>query len=136
MKLNSFLFLFLLAICSANSTEAQQQRAWIPQGIDALQQRAVSRTNFSLDHSMLILASKLEGDSGEFRRVIAGVSGISVRRYHFPETRAYDPQLLGSVKEEYRAAGWKQLINRGGRSASASASDLWVRLENNAISNV
>jgi uncharacterized protein DUF4252 len=124
----------LLAISSANLAGAQQDR--VPQGIEALRQTASSKTEFTLDHSMLALASKLDQNDESLRRVIAGVSGISVHIYHFPEYWMYDPGALSSVKEEYTAAGWKQLLNRHEKDGGPGATDLWIRLKDNAISGV
>jgi len=126
----------LIAISAAKVTEAQPQQEWIPQGIDALRQSASSKTEFTLDHSMLVFASKLDPDNEDLRRVIAGVSGVSVHSYHFPKPWMYDPGALGSVKEEYHAAGWKQLMNNHAKDGGPGVSDLWVRFENNAISNL
>src|SRR5712691_4684085 len=98
MRLISALLVIVMAISTAKSSQAQQH-AWIPQGIETLRQSASSKTNFTFDHSMLVLASKLEPDNEDLRRVIAGVSGIAVRRYHFPEAWHYDPWTLGTVKE-------------------------------------
>src|ERR1035438_9278231 len=89
-----------------------QQQAWIPQGMEALRQSASSKTEFTLDHSMLIMASKLDPNNEDLRRVIAGISGVSVHNYRYPKPWMYDPEALDSVKEEYRAAGWKQLMAR------------------------
>src|SRR6202040_2359841 len=112
MRLTPLVFAaVLITLSAANLSEAQQQKDWIPQGIENLQQSASSKTKFTFDHSMLVLASKLEPDDEDLRRVIAGVSGISVQRYHFPGSWQYDQGALISVIEEYRTAGWKQLID-------------------------
>src|SRR6202140_4027073 len=125
----------LLTSCVTPLTQAQQHDR-IPQAIDALRQNASSKTEFTLDHSMLVFASKLDPDNEDLRRVIAGVSGVSVHRYHFPDAWTYDPEVLNSVKEEYHAAGWKQLMNNHEKDGGPGVSDLWIRWENNAISNV
>jgi hypothetical protein len=136
MRFLRIVFVVLLAISAAQLTEAQQQREWIPQGIEALRQSASSKTEFTLDHSMLVFASKLDPDNEDLRRVIAGVSGLSVHSYHFPGAWMYDPETLSSVKEEYHAAGWKQLMNNHEKDGGPGVSDLWIRFENKAISNV
>src|SRR5450755_4564534 len=110
MRLFRVVFVVLIAISAAMLTEAQQHDG-IPRGIEALRQSASSKTEFTLDHSMLVFASKLSPDNDDLQRVIAGVSGVSVHRYHFPSAWMYDPQALSSVKEDYHAAGWKQLMN-------------------------
>jgi Domain of unknown function (DUF4252) len=136
MKVFPILFAPVLALVTAVSSQAQQQRTWIPQGIEALQQAASSKNEFTFDHSMLVLASKIDPDNEDLRRVIAGVSGISVHKFHFPGAWQYDPGALGSVTDEYRAAGWKQVMSKHDKNEGSGVTDLWVRWENNAISNV
>ncbi len=135
MKLSRIVFVVLIAVFATKLTEAQQ-RDMLPQGIEALRQSASSKTEFTLDHSMLVFASKLDPDDEDLRRVIAGVSGVSVHDYHFPGPGMYDLDALNSVKDEYQAAGWKQLMNKHEKGSGPGVTDLWVRFENNAISNV
>jgi hypothetical protein len=116
--------------------EAQERPAWIPQGVQNLQQSASSKSDFTFDHSMLVLASKVQHDNVDLRRVIAGVSGVSVLRYRFSGARQYDDAALRSVSDEYHAAGWKQVLNKHEKDSGAGVTSVWVRLENNAISNV
>jgi hypothetical protein len=136
MRLLRTVFVVLIAISAAQLSKAQQQHEWIPRGIEVLQREASSRTEFTLDHSMLVFASKLDSDNEELRRVVAGVSGVSVRRYRLPETRMYDPTDLGALKKEYHAAGWKQLVNNHEKSGGPGVTDIWFRLDNNAVSDV
>jgi Domain of unknown function (DUF4252) len=136
MRLPPLVLVILIAISATKFSEAQAQSEWIPQSIGALQRSASSKTQFTFDHSMLVLASKLEPDDEDLRRVIAGGSGISVHRYHFPGSWQYDQGALSSVIEEYRSAGWKQLINSHEKGGGPGATDLWVRIKNNAINNV
>ncbi len=134
MKVSTIVFVFLAGISAITVTEAQQL-AGVPRSIEALGQKASSKTEFTMDHSMLILASKLDADNEDLRRVIAGVNGVSVHSYKFAAAGAYDLAALHSVKEEYRTGGWLQVMNTekdGGRGVT----DVWLRLENNAISNV
>src|SRR3981081_552400 len=135
MRLSRIVFAVLIAISAAKFIQAQEH-IWIPQGIEALRQGASSKTEFTLDHSMLVFASEMHPENEDLRRVIAGVSGVSVHRYHFPEDWTYDPQLLNSVKEEYHAAGWKQLMNNHEKDGGPGVSYLWIRWESNAVSNV
>ena len=136
MRLSHLVLVVLIAIPGAGLAAAQQSPEWVPQGVDALRQSASSKTEFTLDHSMLVFAAKLDGDNDDLRRVIAGVSGLSVHSYRFSEPWMYDPGALNSVKQEYRAAGWKQLVNNREKGGGPGLTDLWIRLENNAISNV
>lgn len=126
----------LVVISFGNSLQAQEQKDWIPNGIESLQQGAISKTSFTFDHSMLVLASKLEPDNDDLRRVIAGVSGVSVRTYRFPGAWQYDRGSLAAVSDEYRAAGWKQVMDRHQPGGASATTNLWMRLENNGVSNV
>ena len=108
----------------------------VPQALESLRESASSKTEFTLDHSMLVFASKLDSGNDDLRRVIAGVSGISVHRFHFAGPGMYDPSALRSVKEEYKSAGWKQLVNNHEKGGGPGSTGLWVRFENNAISDV
>jgi hypothetical protein len=135
MRLSRIVVVALIGISALQLTEAQQHD-WIPQGIEVVRQNASSKTEFTLDHSMLVFASKLDPENEDLRRVIAGVNGLSVHSYHFPRPWMYDPDALGSVKDEYHAAGWKQLMNNRGKDGGPGLTDLWIRFENNAISNI
>jgi len=135
MKLRTFVLALLTAISAFKFAGAQQRGVWIPQGIETLQESALSKSEFTFDHSMLVFASKLESDNDELRRVIAGVSGVSIRRFHFPQSWQYDAETLNSVDKEYRLAGWKHLTYNRESRGNGGATNLWFRMENNAVSN-
>jgi hypothetical protein len=129
--------LVLIAIFAATFTQAQAPQAgWLPQGIKVLRQNASSKTEFTLDHDMLIFASKLDPDDEDLRRVIAGVSGVSVHNFRYRQPWMYDSEALNSMKEEYQAAGWKMLVNNHDKDGGQGVSDVWIRFENNAISHI
>jgi len=85
---------------------------------------------------MLVLASKIDSNDEDLRRVIAGVSGVSVHDFRYAREASFDPQAIDQVREDYREAGWKQLVNKNDKSGGPGATDVWVRFESNAISNV
>ena len=136
MRLSRILAAALMVSSAATFGQVQEQYEVIPQGVAALRQSASSKTELTMDHSMLVLASKLDSDNEDLLRVIAGISGLSVHRYHFPGPWAYDPQTLRSVKDEYHAGGWKQLVNKHDKDGGPGATDLWVHLQNDAVSNI
>jgi hypothetical protein len=107
----------------------------VPEGIAALGQNASSRTEFTLDHSMLALASKLDKDE-DLRRVIAGVNGVSVHSFHFPGAVWYDPALMDSINQQYRDAGWQHLVNKHKSSDGGLTTDLWVHLDQTSIRDI
>ncbi len=114
---------------------AGETREWVPEGIAALGQSATSRTEFRLDHSMLVLASKLDKNNEDLRRVIAGVNGVSVRSFRFAGEVAYDPALVESISQQYREAGWLHLVSNH-KSASGMHSDLWIRLDEASVRDI
>jgi hypothetical protein len=136
MRLSRIILVVSTVISAITLTLAQSPHESIPQGIEALRKTASSKTEFTLDHSMLVFASKMDPDNADLQRVIAGVNGVSVHSYRFSGHSTYDPGALSSVKDEYQAAGWKQLMNKEEKDGSPGVTDVWIRLENNAISNV
>jgi Domain of unknown function (DUF4252) len=133
--------LALISISTASLAQAQQAREWVPEAVDILRQSASSKTEFTLDHSMLVLASKLDSNNQDLRRAIAGVNGISLHSYRFPGAGMYDPDALRAVKQQYKDAGWTQLVNRHDvnkhdKDGEPGVTELWIRMDNKAISDV
>jgi hypothetical protein len=114
----------------------QPPQNWTPEAIAYLGQNASSRTEFNLDHSMVVLASKMDQDDTDFRRVIAGVDGVSVHHFHFPGDGMYDPRILADVRQQYRAAGWQHISTSHAHNGGPGETDLWVRLDKTTIRNV
>jgi hypothetical protein len=97
MKLLSFVLLLVSIFLPTLALAQAQQQDWVPSGIEALGQNASSPSNFTLNHSMLVLASKLDkNDDGNLRPVIAGVNGVSVHSYRFSQSGTYDPTRVCS----------------------------------------
>ena len=136
MRLARAVMVLAFAVAMSELGLAQAAEGGFPQGLEELRESASSKTEFTLDHSMLVLASKLDSDDDDFQRVIAGVSGVSIHRYHFAQPGMYDPGALEMVKNEYHAEGWKQFVNKHERDSGEGATDLWLRFENDAISNI
>jgi hypothetical protein len=139
MKL--FAAVVLLSVCAlaqvqpAQSQPPLEPQDWIPAAVQDLAQAATSHSDFAFDHSMLVLASKVDQDDDSMRRIIAGIDGVSVHRFRFQEGFAYAPDLLNAVQQEYHAAGWEHLA--AGRHKPGSAeTELWFHLENAAIRNM
>jgi Domain of unknown function (DUF4252) len=131
--------LSLIALLAIFSCSVFSEENWNPElvqrGIATLQHSAAGKTEFTFDHSMLVLASKLDHND-DLQRVIAGISGVSVRRYSFAITPwPFEQTALTSMNDEYRAAGWKKLMSKN-HETNSSMTDIWARMDNNAISNV
>src|SRR5206468_5145921 len=122
--------MFLPIAFAASSAFAQTQPAplqqnWFPREIEAFGQTATSRTEFSFDHSMLVMASKADGDDDSLRRVIAGVDGISIHRFKFQGPGMFDPRILGDIRHEYSVAGWQHVANAHDKYGYPQGADLW-----------
>ena len=136
MKLFAAVLVIWTTLFVSNFAAAQEPGEWVPQEVEALRQIASSKTEFTLDHSMLVLASKLDDNNEDLRRVIAGVSGVSVHRYHFQGQSSYDPEALRPLKQEYESAGWHQLMNKHDKHGGHGVSDLWIRFDHDAITSI
>lgn len=146
VRISAFLLAFLFtgsaafAQNQAPQTQSPQQNSvaenWFPEDIENLGQNATSRTEFSFDHSMLVLASKVEQDDDSLRRVIAGIDGISVHRFKYHGPGMYDPQILDAVRRDYSMAGWQHISKAHEKYGYPGGTDLWVRLDHNTIRNI
>ena len=136
MQIACTLVLILTACSGLASAQEQQPYDFTPQALESLRQSATSKTEFSFDHSMLVLASKLDSENEDLLRVVAGVRGVALHRFHFSEPWSYDLDALHSVKDEYNAAGWMQLVNKHDRNGVPGVTDLWVHWQNEAISHI
>jgi hypothetical protein len=136
MKLFRIAAVAAISISAASLAQAQQPREWVPEAVETLRESASSKTEFTLDHSTLVLASKLDPNNQDLRRVIAGVNGLSVHSYRFPGAWAYDADALTAVKQEYKDAGWTQLLNNHDKDGGPGVTELWIRLEDKAISDI
>ena len=87
-----------------------QSTNFIPQGFEALGQRAAFHTDFTFDRAMLQVAGYFVGDGDqETRNAIAKLNSITVHSYHFASPGLYDPGSLELIRRQYEAAGWKHL---------------------------
>jgi hypothetical protein len=132
-------FLALIPILTAAGLGQSQPAAqtqpqdWIPQAIQDLRQAASSHTDFTFDHSMLVLAAKTDQDDDTMRRIVAGVDGVSVHRFRFQNGVSCDPEILNALRREYHAAGYEHLAGGHNKEGGPVGTDLWFHLENNAI---
>lgn len=133
MKLLRISVPFLLLSCVSLAFAQPQPQDWTPQAIQDLSQSASSHTDFTFDHSMLVLASKMDQDDDNMRRIVAGVDGVSVHRFRFQNGASYDPAILNAVQQQYHAAGYEHLEGAHNKAGGPGETDLWFRFDNNAI---
>jgi hypothetical protein len=121
-----------LAVFGQSAQTAPNQQPplnWVPQGFEALGQRAAFHTDFTFDRSMLQLAGYFIGDTDQqARNAIAKLNGISVHSYHFAAPGLYDPAALDLIRRQYEAAGWRHLVAAHGKGDpfDAGQTDLWI----------
>jgi hypothetical protein len=120
----------------APAVRPQPPQNWTPDAIAYLRQNSSSKTEFDLDHSMVVLASKMDENDPDLRRVVAGVDGVSVHHFRFPGDGMYDPRILADVRQQYRAAGWEHVSASHARYGGPGGTDVWVRLDHMTIRNV
>ena len=115
--------------------ENQSREPWVPDGIAALGKSAATRTEFTLDRSMLALASMLNKNNEDLRKVIAGVNAVSVHSFRFPGPVTADPAIMDSINRQYRDAGWQHLVSKHKNDAGMTT-DLWVHLDQATVRDV
>ena len=146
MRISAIVLAFLITSSAAFAqnqapqAQAPQQNGvaenWFPQDIENLGQNATSRTEFSFDHSMLMLASKADQADDSVRRVIAGIDGISIHRFKYRGSGMYDPQILNAVRRDYSMAGWQHISKAHEKYGYPDGADLWIHLDHNTIRNI
>jgi len=108
---------------------------WAPNFGDVISSNA-SQTSFTFDRNMLSAADQFFANSdAETRRVVAGLNSITVRTFHAKDFARYDPGALGMIDAQYRAAGWKHLVNANG-AASVNMTDMWLHFQGTNITGV
>jgi len=127
---------FAVSAALAQTQPAPLQQNWYPQEIEAFGQTATSRTEFSFDHSMLVMKSKMDQDDDSLMRVIAGINGISVHRFKFQGPGMFDPRIMGDIRHEYNMAGWQHIGNAHDKYGYPKGADVWVHLDHNTIRNI
>jgi hypothetical protein len=114
---------------------AEDRREWVPEGVEAIGRLANSRTEFTLDRTILKFATMLDKNNPDLRRVIAGVNGVSVHSFRFVEGFAPDPAVMASIGQQYQQAGWMHLVKKR-KNDTGETTDLWVRLDQTTIRDV
>src|SRR6201996_3194410 len=121
--------LLLMWIAPFALSAQQPSTNWVPQGFEALGQRAAFHTDFTFDRAMLQVAGYFVGDADQdTRNAIAKLNSISVHSYHFAAPGLYDPASLDLIRRQYEAAGWRHLVAAHGKGDpfNAGQTDLWI----------
>ena len=98
---------------------------WVPT-FDSVLTSSASQTAFTFDRNLLgVTDSFFAGTDAETRRIVAGLNSVTVRTFHARDYARYDPGALAMIDGQYRAAGWKHLVNANGKNSS-TITDLWL----------
>src|ERR1700733_9706720 len=106
--------LFALLIAAALPLAAQFQSA-----PDLLAAKAKETVNFILDSATLRLATSFftkndQPDNPGFKKLIAGLKNVSVKKYTFVEEGQYQAEDLQPLRDQLRASGWGVLLGLHG----------------------
>jgi hypothetical protein len=96
---------------------------------------ANSKTEFTLDRTILKFATMLDRKNPDLQRVIAGLNGVSVHSFRFAAGFAADPAVMASIGRQYQEAGWMHLVKKR-RNESGETTDLWIRMDEVSIRDV
>ena len=119
----------------APAPAAEAEREWVPEGIVAMRRMASSKTEFTLDRTILKFATLLDRSNPDLQRVVAGVNGVTVHSFRFPAGIMPDPGMMASIGQQYQEAGWMHLVKKR-KNDSGETTDLWVRLDAMSIRDV
>ena len=105
---------------------------WVPPALAQLSAQAAVKENFTLDRSMLGIASGLIADSdADVKEAVNKLDGVSVHMLRFGAEGVADPAAVDAVREAYHLRGWKHLVtttNAGGPLHNGTT-DVWLVMD-------
>ena len=109
---------------------------WVPPALAQLSSQAAVKENFTLDRSMLGLASGLIADSdADVKQAVGKLDGVSVHMLRFGADGIADPAEVAAVREAYHLRGWKHLVtasNSGGPLRNGTT-DVWLVIDGSNV---
>jgi hypothetical protein len=108
---------------------------WTPPALAVLGARAVVKSSFTMDRTMLGVAAGLVPDTDrETRQAIDKLDGVSVHVLRFGATGTLDEAQVEAVREAYHQRGWKHLVTTvttAGRKTPLQngTTDVWLVVE-------
>jgi hypothetical protein len=108
---------------------------WVPEGIVTLRKSAYSKTEFTLNHTILKFAAMLDRNNPDLRRVVAGLNGVSVHSFRYPMGVPLDAARMASISQEYQSAGWMHLVKKR-KNNGGETTDLWIHMEQESVRDV
>ncbi len=114
----ALLLLTALAAPAAGARAAAAAGLHLPE-LEALAAKADEVVEVDLDADMLALAGGLmaDDDDPDLERLVHGLRAITVRSFTFAAPGAYDPALVGRLRQRLVGPGWKRVVNVRTRDA-------------------
>jgi len=106
---------------------------WTPPSLAQLSSEATVKSSFTLDRSMLGVASSLMPESdAETKEAIAKIDGVSVHSLRFGAAGIADEASVDAIRQAYHLRGWKHLVttdtaNKG--PLHNGTTDVWLVLD-------
>jgi hypothetical protein len=112
------------------------------QAIAALADQPATHSGFTFDRNMLSVAQNvLEAQGMDAHRAAIALTGLSFDSYRYPEPVFYSPEAMQALIGQYRAAGWKHMVNANETPANTAqpkkmVTDLWLHFSGADIDHV
>jgi len=120
--------LMLVSVCGAQNAAAPD----LTQAFSTLSDQPASHTGLSFDRSELQLAQAyLEANGMDAKRAAAALTGFFLDTYRYAKPAFYTPEAMTALLAEYKAAGWKHLVNANQTAANTAqpekpVTDVWL----------
>ena len=104
----------------------------INQTIAALADQPATHSGFVFDRTMLQFAQGvLEAKGMDEHRAAVALTGVSFDTYRYQQPAFYTPEAMAALIQQYRAAGWKHMVNANQTPANtaqprAMVTDMWL----------
>ena len=112
------------------------------QAIAALADQPGSHTGFVFDKNMLSVAQNvLEAQGMDPGRAAVALTGVEFDTYRYQQPAFYAPEAMQSLIAQYRAAGWKHMVNANETPQNTAqprkmVTDLWLHFSGADIDHV
>ena len=104
----------------------------INQTIASLADQPATHSGFVFDRNMLQFAQGvLEAQGMDEHRAAVALTGVSFDTYRYQQPAFYTPEAMAALIQQYRAAGWKHMVNANQTPANTAqpqkmVTDLWL----------
>jgi len=131
---------YLLALALTASVAHAQQPTGVPQTLGELADQPGTHLSVTFDRSMLDYARSFI-DNANAKHASASLHSITVDTYHYQRPAFYTPEAMTSLVANYRAAGWKHLVNANQTPATSAQpvhpiTDMWLHFKGAEIDDV